>query len=85
MIILLIFRLIEIYSWVLIAAALISWVPAINFSPLGNFIRRLTNPYLSLFRSLPLQFAGLDFTILAALASLWLIEKFLVIVLTAFF
>lgn len=73
--------LIDIYSWILVAYALMSWVPALRFSVIGRFITRLAAPYLSLFERLPLRFAGLDFSVWVALASLWLIERFVGIVL----
>lgn len=75
------FRLINIYSWILIIYALMSWVPALQNSFVGNIIRRISEPYLNLFRSLPLQFGGLDLTVLVALIALQVIQQFISLVL----
>lgn len=40
----------NIYGYVLIAAAIASWIPDIARTQLGYVIRRLTDPYLNLFR-----------------------------------
>lgn len=72
---------INVYSWVLVAYALLSWVPQLANSPVGRFIYRVSEPYVSIFRRLPLRFAGLDFSVLAALFSLQIIERFVFIIL----
>lgn len=78
-----IFRLTDIYSWILVAYALMSWIPQLQSSIVGRWIIKLVRPYLNLFDRLPLQFAGLDFTVLVALISIQVIEKFIVIVFNA--
>ena len=78
-----IFRLMDIYSWILVAYALMSWIPQLQSSIVGRWIIKLVRPYLNLFDHLPLQFAGLDFTVLVALISIQVIEKFIVIVFNA--
>ncbi|PCS00459.1 YggT family protein [Lactococcus fujiensis] len=78
-----IFRLMDIYSWILVAYALMSWIPQLQSSIVGRWIIKLVRPYLNLFDRLPLQFAGLDFTVLVALISIQVIEKFIVIVFNA--
>ena len=59
--------LLDIYSWIIIAAALISWVSPDPYNPLVQFLRRATEPVLRPIRRLlaPYQ-AGLDFSPLVA-------------------
>ena len=44
---------------------------------LDKWFTRLVEPFLSLFRKLPLQFGGLDFTVLVALLVLNLMNQLL--------
>ena len=44
---------------------------------LDKMVHRLVEPFLSLFRKLPLQFGGLDFTVLVALLVLNLMNQLL--------
>lgn len=74
------FILMNIYSWILVAYALMSWVPQIQTSSIGRILTRLARPYLSLFDRLPLRIAGLDLSVLVALISLQVIEQFIRIV-----
>ena len=60
-------NIIQIYSIILVIYALLSWFPGAPQSTLGQMVHRLVEPFLSLFRKLPLQFGGLDFTVLVAL------------------
>ena len=62
-------NIIQIYSIILVIYALLSWFPGAPQSTL--------EPFLSLFRKLPLQFGGLDFTVLVALLVLNLMNQLL--------
>lgn len=55
------------YSIVLIVYALMSWFPGASRSKLGQLVAKISEPYLRIFRRLPLQFAGIDFSFLVAL------------------
>ena len=55
-------NIIQIYSIILVIYALLSWFPGAPQSTLGQMVHRLVEPFLSLFRKLPLQVGGLDFT-----------------------
>jgi YggT family protein len=72
-------RLVDIYTYVLIIYALLSWFPGGYQSKLGQIITKLAEPYLSLFRRLPLQFAGIDFTVLVAMLLLQFADRGLTI------
>lgn len=68
--------LIQVYVWLLVLYALLSWVPQWYYGKFGRFLARLAEPYLSLFRGLRLQFFGLDFSIPLAIACLYAIRWF---------
>lgn len=55
--------------------ALLSWFPGAPESALGQMVHRLVEPFLSLFKKLPLQLAGLDFTVLVAILLLNFLER----------
>ena len=58
---------VNIYSFILLAFVLLSWFPNAYDSSLGCLIIRLVRPVIEPLRKLNLQFAGLDFTVWAAL------------------
>ena len=60
-------NIIQIYSFILVIYALLSWFPGAPQSALGQMVHRLVEPFLSLFRKLHLQVGGLDFTVLVGL------------------
>ena len=68
-------NIIQIYSIILVIYALLSWFPGAPESALGQMVHRLVEPFLSLFKRLPLQFAGLDFTVLVAILLLNFLER----------
>lgn len=68
-------NIIQIYSIILVIYALLSWFPGAPESVLGQMVHRLVEPFLSLFKKLPLQFAGLDFTVLVAILLLNFLER----------
>lgn len=68
-------NIIQIYSIILVIYALLSWFPGAPESALGQMVHSLVEPFLSLFKKLPLQFAGLDFTVLVAILLLNFLER----------
>lgn len=68
-------NIIQIYSIILVIYALLSWFPGAPESALGQMVHRLVEPFLSLLKKLPLQFAGLDFTVLVAILLLNFLER----------
>ncbi|MFK4913154.1 YggT family protein [Lactococcus petauri] len=77
MIIYILIRLIGLYTWVLVAYALMSWIPSLYDTAVGRFIVKISRPYLSLFEAIPLRFAGLDFTIVLGVIALQVIQQLL--------
>jgi len=60
----LIMLILDIYTWVIIAAAVISWVAPNPYNPAVRLLRRLTEPVLAPIRQLlpPWKTFGLDFS-----------------------
>ncbi|MBS7577649.1 MULTISPECIES: YggT family protein [unclassified Enterococcus] len=78
-------KLIEIYSFCIIIYALLSWFPGAYQTKFGKAIITIVRPYLSLFSRLPLQFAGIDFSVIVALMVLQFAFQGLVILVSSFF
>ena len=68
-------NLFDLYTIALIVYALLSWFPGAHQTKFGEFLTRIVEPYLKLFRRLPLQFAGLDFTVWVAILALNLLNR----------
>jgi len=78
-------RLLDVYSIILVIYALMSWIPTLYGTWFGRIIVKFSRPYLSLFENLPLQFWGLDFSIVIAFIVLKFIQRFIVIVFNGVF
>lgn len=68
-------NLFDLYTIALIVYALLSWFPGAYQTKFGEILRRIVEPYLQLFRRLPLQFGGLDFTVWVAILTLNLLNR----------
>ena len=77
--------LLDVYSIILVIYALMSWIPTLYGTWFGRIIVKVSRPYLSLFENLPLQFWGLDFSIVIAFIVLKFIQRFIVIVFNGVF
>ena len=53
---------------------LMSWFPTLAYSPAGQLLCRICDPYLNLFRRLPLRFGGLDFSPIISLGLLSIVS-----------
>ncbi|MEY8463622.1 YggT family protein [Streptococcus merionis] len=67
-------RVIEVYSFILLAYALLSWFPGAYHTRLGDILGRLAEPYISIFRRFNLTFGMMDFSVAVAILSLQLIQ-----------
>ncbi|MCL6598339.1 YggT family protein [Alicyclobacillus macrosporangiidus] len=69
----------SLYGYVLIATAVISWIPDLAETQLGQILSRLTEPYLRPFRRYipPLQFGGVafDLSFLVAVVVYFFLEQ----------
>jgi len=76
----LIMFVLDIYTWVIIAAAVISWVTPNPYNPVVRLLRRLTEPVLAPIRRLlpPWKTFGLDFSpMIVILLIQWAIKPLL--------
>ena len=77
--------IITVYTWVVIAAALISWVRPDPSSPVVQLLYRLTEPVYSFIRRyIKTNFSGIDFTPLIVLLTLQFLDQFLIRLLFVF-
>ena len=69
--------LLSLYSWVIIAAALISWVSPDPRNPVVTFLRQVTEPVLGPIRRLvpPWKTGGLDLSPLIVLLAIQFVER----------
>ena len=67
-----------IYSWILVAFALLSWLPNAYDSALGRLLTSLVKPVLQPLRRLPLSIGGLDFTVWVAVILVHLVGNYLI-------
>ncbi len=77
-ILLVVLKLIRVYSYLLLAYALFSWFPGAYETWLGRIIVQLVEPVVKPFRKLPLQFAGIDFTVLVVMLALNYLSNLLI-------
>ncbi len=68
----------QIYIFIVIARALVSWVNPDPYNPIVRFLYNATEPVLARMRRiLPLQFSGIDLTPIALLLLLSVVEQVL--------
>ena len=72
----LIFMLHRLYTWVIVASALITWVSLDPRNPIVKILRQITEPVLAPARRLlpPWKTGGLDFSPLIVIFAIWLVE-----------
>ena len=76
----LILLILDVYTWIIIAAAVISWVNLSPYHPVVRLLRRLTEPVLAPIRRLlpPWKTWGLDFSpMIVILLIQWVVPRLL--------
>jgi len=69
----------NLYMWIIIARALISWVNPDPYNPIVRFLISVTEPVLYFIRrKLPVYFGGFDFTPVIAILAIYFLQIFLV-------
>ena len=77
--------IVNVYTWIIIAASLVSWVKPDPSSPIVQLLYRLTDPVYSFIRRyIKTEFNGIDFAPLIVLLALQLIDQFLIRLLFVF-
>ena len=71
--------LLEIYMWIIIASAVLSWVNPDPYNPIVRFINSATEPVLYQIRKrLPVNFGGLDISPIIVIFIIYFIQTFVV-------
>jgi len=69
----------QIYLWVVIARAVLSWVSPDPYNPIVRFIHNITEPVMSrIRRALPLDLGGIDISPIIVIMAVIFLQKFLV-------
>ena len=69
----------QLYMWVLIAGAVLSWVSPDPYNPIVRFINSVTEPVLyRVRRLLPVSFGGLDFSPIVVILAIIFCRTFIV-------
>ncbi len=69
----------NIYMWIIIARAVISWVNPDPYNPIVRVLYSVTDPVLlAIRRRLPLSFGGIDFSPIVVILAIIFLEQFLV-------
>ncbi|MGD0844826.1 MAG: YggT family protein [Geobacteraceae bacterium] len=70
--------LLNIYMWIIIARAIISWVNPDPYNPIVSFLYRATEPVLSRVRRVIPHMGGIDLSPLLVLLAIFFLQKFVV-------
>lgn len=70
--------LLNIYMWIIIARALISWVNPDPYNPIVRFLYRATEPVLSRVRRIIPDLGGIDLSPLIVLLIIYFLKEFVV-------
>ena len=69
----------NLYMWIIIARAVISWVNPDPYNPIVRFLYSITDPVLlAIRRRLPLSFGGIDFSPVLVILAIIFLQRFLV-------
>lgn len=69
----------NIYMWIVIAQAVLSWVSPDPYNPIVRFINNVTEPVLYWIRKkLPLNFGGIDFSPMLVILAIIFLQQFVV-------
>ena len=69
----LLIRLLDIYSWILIIRAILSWVNPNPYNPVVQILYRITEPVLAPVRRVVPPVGGLDLSPLVVLVAIWIV------------
>jgi YggT family protein len=73
------YYILEIYKWIIIARAVISWVNPDPYNPIVRFLYSATEPVLyRLRRAFPLYAGGIDFSPILVFVAIMFLQSFVV-------
>ncbi|WP_203332551.1 YggT family protein [Planococcus beigongshangi] len=85
LIVTLLLNAIRIYTYILIAGVLMSWVPSIKESSIGQIISRVTDPYLDIFRRFIPPIGMIDISPIVAIITLQLASEGILVLFRMFY
>ena len=69
----------NIFMWIIIARAILSWVSPDPYNPIVRFIHKVTEPVLyQIRRKIPVSFGGIDFSPIIVLLGVIFLQRFVV-------
>ena len=68
----------ELYTWLIIAQAVLSWVNPDPYNPIVQFLYKATEPLLYKIRKLLPNMGGIDISPIIALVAIMFLQRFLV-------
>ena len=69
----------NLYMWIVIARALLSWVNPDPYNPIVRFLYTVTEPVLyAIRRRVPMFFGGVDFSPMVVILGIYFLDSFLV-------
>lgn len=80
----LLLKLLDLYQLVLAIYALLSWFPGGRESSLGQFITRISQPYLDIFDRYIPPLGGISFNVIFAILGLQLAQRGLIMIFSIF-
>lgn len=78
LVIIILYRLVNLYSTLMVFYALMSWFPNAYDTFIGRLLIQIVEPVLAPFRKLNLRFGGLDFTVWVAILVLNYLARFII-------
>ncbi|MDE5898795.1 MAG: YggT family protein [Treponemataceae bacterium] len=69
--------IVSMYTLLCFLRIILSWLPSLNYSGFGRFLSAACDPYLNLFRRLPLHIGGLDFSPVLSIGLLTVLSSIL--------
>lgn len=69
----------NIYMWIIIGSAILSWVNPDPYNPIVRFVRSVTEPVLNEIRKrIPISFGGMDFSPVIVILAIMFLQQFVV-------
>ncbi len=74
-----VYQALNIYFWIVVAGAILSWVSPDPYNPIVRFIHRATEPvYYQIRKRLPIDLGGLDISPIIVILAIYFLQKFVV-------
>jgi len=71
--------ILQLYLYVVIASAILSWVEPNPYNPIVRFIHSITEPVFDWVREhIPVFFGGIDFSPMIVIFGIWFIQSYLI-------